>query len=91
MCDYISLHTVNLILLHYVHVHVLSFLEFDVLPELKQLQVEPEFAALGTEEIIKNVREVLYKLIPSNLILTGSEMEVTYSEVRTGPCKSVPL
>lgn len=52
--------------------------EFDVIPELQQLQQEPEFAVLGgVEEMVHTVRDLMSLSMSATIKLSGTKMSVS--------------
>ena len=52
-------------------------LEFDVLPELLHLRQEPEFAALGVNDILRIVRSEMSIAQLCTLSLSSTELQIT--------------
>ena len=63
------------------NINFLCFLgetEFDVIPELQQLQQEPEFAVLGgVEEMVHTVRDLMSLSMAATIKLSGTKMTIS--------------
>ena len=50
---------------------------FDLVPELEEISLDPEFSLLGMGGQVKQIRQQMSSLTPANLIISGTKLVLT--------------